>query len=167
MTDPHRWLRAGTAGRPHGLDGSFYVADPVPELLDNGAVLHVGGIERSVIRRAGTDARPIIRLSGCADRDGALALRGQELLVLRDRAPELGADEWWADELEGCTVRDGTVEVGTVTRMVALPSCEVLEVARPQGGETPLLIPLVSDAVRSVDVAARLIDVDLRFLGEA
>ena len=87
--------------------------------------------------------------------------------MLRDRAPELEEDEWWADELEGCAVRDGEVEVGTVTRMIALPSCEVLEVARASGEATPLLVPLVSDAVRSVDVAAQRIDVDLRFLGEA
>jgi 16S rRNA processing protein RimM len=51
-----------------------------------------------------------------------------------------------------------------VVRLLGLPSCEVLEVERSGG---PLLVPLVSDAVRSVDVAARRIDVDLRFLGEA
>ena len=39
-----------------------------------------------------------------------------------------------------------------VKRLVALPSCEVLEVARADGsGE--LLVPLVRDAVRDVDVA--------------
>jgi len=48
--------------------------------------------------------------------------------------------------------------------MAALPSCEVLEVDRPDGSE--LLVPLVRDAIRSIDVAARRIDVDLRFLGE-
>jgi 16S rRNA processing protein RimM len=48
--------------------------------------------------------------------------------------------------------------------MVALPSCEVLEVARE--GRADLLVPLVRDAVRSVDVATGVIDVDLAFLGE-
>jgi ribosomal 30S subunit maturation factor RimM len=41
----------------------------------------------------------------------------------------------------------------------------VLEVARGDG-EADLLVPLVSDAVRDVDVERRQIDVDLRFLGE-
>ena len=41
----------------------------------------------------------------------------------------------------------------------------MLEVEREGGGE--LLVPLVRDAVRSVDVAARRIDVDLAFLGES
>ena len=38
----------------------------------------------------------------------------------------------------------------------------------PWSGRTApeLLVPLVRDAVRSVDVAARRIDVDLAFLGE-
>jgi len=49
---------------------------------------------------------------------------------------------------------------------LTLPSCEVLEVERAQGGD-PLLVPLVSDAVRLVDVERREIDIDLAFLGEA
>ena len=39
-------------------------------------------------------------------------------------------------------------------------------VVRAAGG-ADLLVPLVADAVRSVDIDERVIDVDLRFLGEA
>jgi 16S rRNA processing protein RimM len=63
-------------------------------------------------------------------------------------------------------VRDGKTEVGTVKRLLGLPSCEVLEVERAVGG-ADLLVPLVSDAVRSVDIEAQVIDVDLGFLGES
>lgn len=166
MTDPRRRrLRAGKVARPHGLDGSFHVGEAVADLLVLGAVLEVAGVRRTVTRRAGFDARPILRLEGCEDRDAAQALLGEELFASRDTAPTLDEDEWWADELEGCAVRDGEIEVGTVTRLVGLPSCEVLEVARAQGGP-PLLVPLVGDAVHEVDVAARVIEIDLRFLGE-
>lgn len=158
-------LRAGIVGRPHGLDGSFYVLQPSPPLLELGTTVVVAGRERSVIRRAGTDARPILRLQGCEDRPGAQELGGQELLVARDVAPALEADEWWAEDLEGCTVRDGERLVGTVMRLLALPSCEVLEVARG-GGEADLLVPLVVDAVRGVDLERREIEIDLQFLGE-
>jgi 16S rRNA processing protein RimM len=85
--------------------------------------------------------------------------------VLRETVPELEADEWWAHDLEGCQVRDGSVVVGVVTRLLGLPSCEVLEVARKGGGDA-LLVPLVKDAVRAVDIERQTIDVDLRFLGE-
>jgi 16S rRNA processing protein RimM len=165
LTDPERWLTAGTVGRPHGLDGSFYVVQGVAELLFEGASVHVDGHDRRIARRAGFDARPIVRLQGCEDRDGAQALRGAEILVARETAPQLDEDEWWARDLEGCTVRDGDRTVGVVARLLALPSCEVLEVERAGGGAA-LLVPLIKDAVRGVDIEAREIEIDLRFLGE-
>ena len=107
-----------------------------------------------------------MRLEGCDDRDAAVALRDQEIAVARAGAPALEDDEWWADDLEGCAVHDGSQRVGVVSRLLALPSCEVLEVQRPdRAGE--LLVPLVRDAVRAVDVERREIDIDLRFLGES
>lgn len=160
------WLRAGVVGRPHGLDGSFHVSAAVAGLLSLGAEVRVQGRPRRIERLAGHEARPIVRLDGCASRDCAEGLRGCELLVARREAPALGEDEWWASDLEGCAVRDGDRVVGVVARLVALPSCEVLEVARARG-EPVLLVPLVRDAVRAVDTEARVIDVDLRFLGEA
>jgi len=158
-----QWLRAGTVGRPHGLDGSFHVVRASPELLEVGTRVRVGERDLAIVRRAGTATRVILRLEGCLDRDRAEALRGSELLVDRARAPALEPDEWWAEDLEGCTVHDGSRTVGTVKRLLALPSCEVLEVAR-EGAD--LLVPLVADAVRRVDLEARTIDVDLAFLGE-
>jgi 16S rRNA processing protein RimM len=67
--------------------------------------------------------------------------------------------------LEGARVFDGEHELGVVRRLLALPSCECLEVERASGAGD-LLVPLVRDAIRSVDVGAARIDVDLRFLGE-
>jgi 16S rRNA processing protein RimM len=158
-------LQAGRVGRPHGLDGSFHVTQPRAALLDEGRTLRVGDAEDEIVRRAGTDARPIVRLASCSSRAQAEALRGADLRVPRDEAPALEEDEWWPEQLEGCVVHDGAREVGVVRELRALPSCDVLHVAR-EGGEE-LLVPLIRDAVREVDVAARRIDVDLAFLGEA
>ncbi|MCW3064067.1 MAG: rRNA processing protein RimM [Solirubrobacterales bacterium] len=167
MTEHARHLRAGRVGRPHGLDGSVHVVSPVAALLAEGAVVLVDGRQLEVVRRAGTDERPIIRLAGCSDRASAEALRGRELLA-PGPAPALDEDEWWIADLEGCAVWDGEREVGVVAAVRPLPSCEVLEVRRVGGdGSDELLVPLVRDAVRSVDVAARRIDVDLEFLGES
>jgi 16S rRNA processing protein RimM len=118
---------------------------------------------RRIVRRAGTPERPILRLEGSSSRDDAEALRGLELTVPRDDSM-LSDDEYWASDLEGCRVVDGDVAVGFVRRMSTLPSVEVLEVDRPDGSE--LLVPLVRDCIRSIDVAERRIDVDLGFLGE-
>jgi len=158
------WLRAGRVGSPHGLDGSFHVVDPRPQLLILGACVHVGERTLEITRRAGTDRRPLLRLAEHEDRAAAEELRGAELLVPRTQAPELEEDEWWAEDLEGCTVLDGAQIVGTVRRLLALPSCEVLEVARADSSD--LLVPLIGDAVRRVDVDRRVIEIDLEFLGE-
>jgi len=157
-------LRAGIVGRPHGLDGAFRVRQARSALLLGGPTVLIDGSEREVLRRGGTDAAPILRLAGVDDRDAAASLGGAEIAVPRPPAPGLGAEEWYAEELEGCRVHDRELELGTVTRLLALPSCEVLEVAREGGGE--LLVPLVADAVLRVDVDGRRIDVDADFLGE-
>jgi 16S rRNA processing protein RimM len=161
---PARLLRAGFVGAPHGLDGSFHVAVGNHLLLELGGRVMVSGNWRLITRRAGHDRRIILALDGCEDRDGAAALSGSELLVDRSVAPELGVEEWWAEDLEGCRVHDAGTPIGTVMRLVALPSCEVLEVSRPASGD--LLVPLVGDAVRTVDIERREIDIDLAFLGE-
>ena len=115
----------------------------------------VGGRSLAIVRRAGTPDRPILRLEGCSTREDAEALRGLDLLV----PDALEEDEYWAADLVGMAVVDGSREVGVVDRMIALPSCEALEV-----GE--LLIPMVRDAIRSIDLDARRMDVDMTFVGE-
>jgi 16S rRNA processing protein RimM len=163
---PRGWLRAGRIGSPHGLDGSVHVAEANATLLSLGAAIQVAGEARVITRRAGTDARPIVRLEGCEDRSAAEALRGEYIFAPRTAAPELEPEEWWAEDLESCRVFDGEREVGRVRRLLALPSCEVLEVAR-EDDAPDLLVPLIRDAVRRVDVGRGEIDIDLAFLGEA
>jgi 16S rRNA processing protein RimM len=162
---PARWLRAGRVGRPHGLDGSFHVLEPNPLLLELGGRVSVDGHTLQIVRRAGDDSRPILRLEGHEDRAAAETLRGRQMLVERVAAPALPKDEWWADELEGCSVIDRGTPVGTVRRLLALPSVDVLEVERSDD-DGDLLVPLVADAVRAVDLERGEIEVDLRFLGE-
>lgn len=159
--DPRALLLAGRVGRPHGLDGSFHVTRPRAGLLQVGVTVHAGDTAYEIARAAGTDDRPILRLEGVAGRAAAEALRGTDLFVARDAAPDLEDDEYWAEDLEGCLVTDGPRELGRVARLVALPSCEALEV---EGLD--VLIPLVHDAIRTVDLASRRIDVDAAFLGD-
>ena len=171
MTDQDaRLLHAGRVGAPHGLGGSFRVSQPNVTLLMAAETVLVDGVSCRPTSCSGDQSRVILHLEGCDDREAALALRGRDLLVARELAPPLGPDEWWAEDLEGLTVRDGQLLVGTVQRLLALPSCEVLEVKRIDPGDgtrpLPLLVPLVSDAVRGVDLSAGVVEIDLDFLGE-
>jgi 16S rRNA processing protein RimM len=169
LTDPApglpEWLPSGRVGKPHGLDGSFHLTRPRAVLLALGRTIRVGETETEIVRFDGTADRPILKIALAGNREAIEALRGADVYARREDAPALGTDEYWAEQLEGCVVRDGDSEIGVVARLRGLPSCDVLEVTRADG-EGELLVPLVRDAVRSVDVAARVIDVDLGFLGE-
>jgi 16S rRNA processing protein RimM len=165
--DPRAALQAGVVGRPHGLQGAFYVNRALVALLAVDSIVNVADQPYTVIRLAGTERHPIVALAGVNDRDAAAQLRGQPLMVAHAHAPVLDEGEWWAHELEGCEVFAGGRRLGTVTRVVALPSCEALEVRRAGRANAPLLIPMVKDAVRDVRPSERRIEVDADFLAEA
>jgi 16S rRNA processing protein RimM len=139
-------VTAGRVGKPHGLDGSFYVEGP-RHALPEGDALTVAGRTHRIARRGGTDDRPLIRLD---DVDDPRELRG-ELLLVED---ELGEGEWLASDLAGCRVPG----LGTVARVIDAPSCSVLEL------EDGTLIPFVSDAIERVDLEAGEIQVRRDFL---
>jgi 16S rRNA processing protein RimM len=126
-------VTAGRVGKPHGRDGSFYV-DGACHPLPAGFTLTLAQRPHVVERRAGTDDRPLIRLSGI---DDPSAVRGELLLV----EEQLGDDEWLASDLVGLSVPGH----GRVVRVLDGPSCSVLEL------EDGTLVPFISDAVRSVD----------------
>jgi 16S rRNA processing protein RimM len=153
LTEGVRPLEAGRVGRPHGLDGSFYVEQPAHPLAEGTEVV-IGDVRGLVHRRAGSAERPLVRVAGVSDRGAAQALRGQTVLVPGGR-DELGPDEWYDDDLVGCRVAG----LGEVRGVLHGPSCDVLEV-----GDDGVLVPLIRDAVRSVDLEAREIEVDLAFL---
>jgi 16S rRNA processing protein RimM len=138
-------VTAGRVGKPHGLDGSFYVegaCHPLP--LDTS--VFIGDRPHVITRRAGTDDRPIIRLSDLHD---STPLRGHVLLI----EAALAEDEWLASDLIGSAVAGH----GCVRRVIDGPSCSVLEL------DDGTLVPFVSDAIRSVGDG--VIEVNEEFLG--
>ena len=141
-------------GKAHGLDGSFYVSNPSHD-LPLGMTLTVAGRSARIERRGGTPERPLVRISGVGDRERVAELTGEPLLADIADAP-LEDDEWLTADLVGCEVPG----VGTVTRVVEAPSCDVLEV-----GSDGVLIPFISDAVKEVDLDRRRIEVNREFLG--
>jgi 16S rRNA processing protein RimM len=148
-----RPLPVGHVGRAHGLDGSFYV-ERVSRPVAVGDAVTIDGCPATVERWAGTAERPLLRVSGVGDRDAAAALRGAQIATTGPR-DELGEDEWYDDDLIGCEIAG----LGTVNAVIHAPSCDLLEV-----GSDGVLIPLVRDAVLSVDLDARMIEIDRAFL---
>jgi 16S rRNA processing protein RimM len=149
-----RWVSVGRVGKAHGRDGSFYVDDPEAQFPEGSQVV-IASLPRRVMRRKGTDSRPLLQVGGIDDRAEAINLQGEQVKVLESSAP-LGSSEWRSEDLIGCHIEG----IGEVRRVVSGPSCDLLEVG-PQAS----LVPFVADAIRQVDVKQKLISVNYGFLG--
>jgi 16S rRNA processing protein RimM len=128
------------------------------ELLDPGRTVTVGERELTVEWRKGTAAHPLLKLEGIDGR----ALRGEAITVPRAVLGALDEGEFLIDDLTGCEVYDGRRRIGRVRDVLLMPSADLLEIERDEG--EALLVPLVGDAVRSVDIPAGRIEIDSTFV---
>jgi len=139
-------VEVGRVGRPHGVDGAFVVeaASEDPSRFRVGAELLVDGEPATVIlsRRVG-GGRRAIKLDRRAE-------RGAALTVSRATLPPLDSDSYYVADLVGLEVIDEHgVRVGLVRDVVPGPANDALEL------DTGLLLPLVEDCVREVDLESR------------
>jgi 16S rRNA processing protein RimM len=132
------------------------------ELLEPGRTVSIAGRELVIEWRRGTREHPLLKLDRVRGRGEAKGLRGQSITVPRDTLGPLGEGEFLVDDLIGCDVYDGARRIGRVRDVLLLSSADLVEVERD--GEEPLLVPLVHDAVRSVDLEARRVEIDTAFL---
>jgi 16S rRNA processing protein RimM len=144
VTAPDR-VTVGRVGRPHGLDGAFFVEEPSDDQrwFVPGVRLLASGEEFEVVAaRRGAGGRPVIRL----DRPVA---RGARLEVPREELPPTGEDEYYAFELVGLeVVEEGGRSLGHVRSIYPGPANDALEL------DDGLLLPLVAACVKSVDLEA-------------
>ena len=152
-----------------GLRGELKVAasrigeDSLAAGLDVRATLRDGSVRalriRSLRRHQG---RPLIAFDGVDDANAADALVGATLAI--DRAEvELGEGEFFDADLVGCTLVDaGGNELADVVAVEHYPAQDVLQVAVREGARRRrAMVPLVRAFVKSVDVRARRIVVEL------
>jgi len=137
-------VSVGRVGKPHGLDGSFFVEGPSErkDVFAVGATLVVeGGPATVVSSRRGAGGRPVIRLDRVAE-------RGAELAVERGSLPGLEDGEFYVFQLVGLQVEqeDGRV-LGRVRDVLEYPANDVLEL------DSGASLPLVEACVREVDLA--------------
>ena len=134
----------GKVGRPHGLDGSFFVDGPSdrPNAFARGTLVQVDGTPAEIVAlKHGSHGRPVIRL----DRT---VTRGATLTVPRGALPELEADEYYSFQLVGLAVEEeGGRRLGQVRDVLNYPANDVLEL------DSGISLPLVEACVRQVDLA--------------
>jgi 16S rRNA processing protein RimM len=135
----------GRVGRPHGLDGAFFVEDASDDgrWFEVGAHLLAAGHEVEVIAaRRGAGGRPVIRIDRAATRGAALE-------VPRDALPPTEEGEYYTFQLVGLeVVEEGGRSLGRVVDVVPGVANDALEL---DGG---LLLPLVEACVRDIDPEA-------------
>jgi 16S rRNA processing protein RimM len=142
-------VKVGRVGKPHGLDGSFFVehASEDETRFAKGSTLHVDGEQAQVVASKRSGGRPVIRL----DREPP---RGAELAVPRDELPPPGEDEYYEFQLLGLTVEEeGGRTLGRVAALHPGPANDALEL------DSGLLLPLVAACVQQVDLEAGRIQV--------
>jgi 16S rRNA processing protein RimM len=153
------YVNVGRVGRPHGLDGSFFVeqASDDPERFAVGATLYVQGGEPTgvVSSKRGSGGRPVIRLDRAVE-------RGTELSVPRESLPPTAEDEYYAFQLVGLEVEEaGGRSLGRVAQVAPGVANDVLAL------DSGLALPLVDACVREVDLERGRIVVAAGFAPEA
>jgi 16S rRNA processing protein RimM len=150
-------VQIGKVGRPHGLEGAFFVEDASddPQRFADGATLIVGGEPAQVVESKRAGGRPVIRL----DRE---VPRGAPIEVERSALPEPEENEFYAFQLVGLEVEEaGGRKLGRVTEVSSGPANDVLEL------DTGLALPLVDACVQEVDLDAGRIVVEPGFSADS
>ena len=136
-------IAVGRVGRPHGLDGSFFVEDPseAPERFAVGARLFAGGEEVRIVGSKRARGRPVIRLDRRIERGTPLAVRREDLPL----PPE---NSYYVFQLVGLDVEseDGGGVLGRVVDVAPGVANDVLEL------DSGLALPLVEACVLTVDL---------------
>ena len=139
----------GKVGRAHGIDGAFFVEQPSADARwwRTGAAFLADGAPVEVVAHRTSSGRPVIKLDRHVE-------RGTILEVAREALPETGEDEYYAFELDGLAVVEETGRaLGTVKAVTPGVANDVLEL------DTGVLLPMVNDCIRSIDLDAQRITV--------
>ncbi len=156
-------IELGVVGAPFGVRGwvkfrSF--TEPPDRLLEHRSVqLRLGdGWRPFRIEASGRSGGQLtVKLAGVEDRDGAQALCGAQIGVLRSELPPRAPTEFYRADLIGCEVVNlEGVHLGTVQHFVEIPA-HALMVVR---GDREYWVPAVPQHVRRVDLEARRVVVD-------
>jgi 16S rRNA processing protein RimM len=138
-------VTVGRVGRPHGVDGSFFVeeASETPGRFARGATLLVDGEPAEVtVSKRGAGGRPVVKLDRAVPRGATLAVR-------RDELPALEEDAYYVFQLVGLAVEEeGGRALGVVADVENGPANDALVL------DSGLLLPLVEACVLELDVDA-------------
>jgi 16S rRNA processing protein RimM len=152
-------IRVGQVVGAFGIAGAVKVRSltDFPDRFASGSELTMDGVGHRVEWSRQQATGLVVKLAGVDDRTTAQAQRGRYLEVPDDSLRPLPAGRWYHHELVGLAVRsESGRDLGTLTEVVAPPANDVWVARR---GADELLIPVIPDAIRSVDVRGGTITV--------
>ena len=129
-----------------------------PARFAAGARLWLQGKQVRIERSRWQGRNLVLKLEGVDDRNAAEALQNEELLV-PELAPLDQEGVFYQHDIIGMTARDlDGAELGAVTDIFSTGSNDVYVI---EGERGQILIPALDDVVREIDIAARVMTVEL------
>jgi 16S rRNA processing protein RimM len=155
----------GVVGAPHGVRGAVRIksfTDEPDAIARYGTLEDESGERQFTVRVVGAakgEGMVIAQLSGIADRDCAVALRGLRLYAPRAALPATAEDEFYYADLVGLTaaLEDGA-KLGTVIAVHDFGAGDMIEIGRDAAA--PVLVPFTRAAVPIVDIAGGRVVID-------
>jgi 16S rRNA processing protein RimM len=139
----------GKVGRPHGIDGAFFVERPSDDKRwwKTGARFLAGGAPVEVVAHRTSSGRPVVKVEPPVERGVLLEVDQVDL-------PATGEGEYYAFELVGLRVMEETGRVlGTVEAVAPGVANDVLEL------DSGVLLPMVEDCILAIDTEVGVIEV--------
>jgi 16S rRNA processing protein RimM len=102
----------------------------------------------------------VLQIAGVNTREGAEALIGSEVWVSRDSLAPLDEDSYYVEDLTGFDVTDADGKhIGKVSGVLDNPAHDILRIIDAE--ETEILLPMVDEFVRNVNMFRGEIEVTL------
>ena len=167
-----QFLRIGVLTRPHGVHGEAKVfpTTDYPERFEEVTEVVIKTKHGDI--RTGIDGvryyknLAIVKFTCFQNPEEIQGLAGSDIMISRDQAQPLEEGEYYIADLLGCRViadEDSDTfagqELGVVKDVLQTGANDVYVVKTPSGSE--LLLPVIPDCIRKVDIEAGVITVNL------
>ena len=155
-------LELGKVVNTHGIRGEVKIQpwcdDPI--IFDELEYIYIGGKRYDILKSRLHKNCVIAALQGVLDINTAETLRNQIVTVEREMLGELPEGTYYIADLEGMSVKtvDGEV-LGTINEVIKTGSNDVYVLDCP--GRKPILIPVIDQVVKEVNIEEGYVLVEL------
>lgn len=164
------WYTVGIIVNTHGIKGDLKVLSKTdfPQRFAPGSVLMMVAEDENesmpvtIASSRAHKSMYIVKLKGFGSINEVEQYKGWTLKVSEEQQGELEEGQYYYHEIIGCRVvtEDGE-ELGAISEILSPGANDVWVVERPKGAGKPILLPVIDEVVRSVDVKGKNVTVSL------